>query len=159
MDRRDEETMRGDRKSHPELRLHLEPHPGLAAATRLLDRGSLNVSLQISVAKFQYGRTFNPSVSKRASSMASQKPSFSYPMPVVNPLPLFLQVFKKLVCPPHPILKSNSLNHLLPLLTSPLRLIQIPLHHGKKSQINRSNRAPFVTFRRPFRRLYRRRKR
>ena len=59
--------------------LHLEPHPGRAAATRLLDRGSLNVSLQISVAKFQYGRTFSPSVSKTGLVYAITKAQLLLP--------------------------------------------------------------------------------
>ena len=84
---------------------------------------------------------------------------FNARMPTANLLLLHSEFLKKLVRPLSPILKPNSLTNLPPLLIPPLRLTQVPLHHSKLPQIDRSNRAPLIALRRPFRRLNRRRKR
>ena len=74
-------------------------------------------------------------------------------------LPLLSDFHKKLVRPLSPILISDSPAQLPPLLIPPLRLVQVPLHHSKLPQIDRSDRAPLIALRRPFGRLYRRRAR
>ena len=80
-------------------------------------------------------------------------------MPTARLLPLLAEFLEELVRPLSPILIPNSLAQLPPLLIPSLRLIQVPLHHSKLPQIDRSNGAPLIALRRPFGQLYRRCKR
>ena len=80
-------------------------------------------------------------------------------MPTARLLALLSEFLEELVRSLSPILIPNNLTQLPPLLVPPLRLIQVPLHHSKLPQIDRSNGAPLIALRRPFGRLYRRRKR